>query len=99
MHARELVAGRADVKGAVDDLVALRMNLTAAGRSDGELPDAMTYLREREIDLPTGATLHLVRTVHEGDVTPQAPMCNDGEFATPVNCRRINGRFVCDWVC
>ena len=89
---------RADVKSALDELVAQRMVLTEGGVGDAELPNAVDHLREQGIDVPQGANVRILRTIHDGEARALAPMCN-GERARPVNCRWIGKHYVCDWVC
>lgn len=94
----ESFLNRPEVKSALDDLVAQRLKLTADGRGDEELPDAIDYLRAQGIALPTGTGIRLLRTMQESDVKPLGPMCN-GERARPVNCQWIGKHYVCEWVC
>jgi hypothetical protein len=89
---------RPDVKRELDELVRLRMELTKQGRDEAELPGAAGHLRDRGIEIPDGADVRLLRTVHDSDVQPLAPMCN-GVHAVPVNCEWIGGRYVCEWAC
>jgi hypothetical protein len=89
---------RPDVKVALDELVAFRMTLTEEGTAEAELPNARAHLRDRGIDVPEGSSVRIVRSVHETNIHPEAPMCN-GDRARPVNCHWIGRQWVCDWVC
>jgi hypothetical protein len=95
----EAFLSRPDVKRALDDLVDRRLGMTEEGHDDAQLPEPAGFLREQGIEIPDGTKLRLVRTVHESDVQPLSPLCDDGQRATPVNCRWIGKHFVCDWVC
>lgn len=87
-----------EVKSALSDLAAERLEYTAEGRDHEQLPGAAEYLRGQGIMLPAGGAVRLLRTVHENDVKPLSPMCN-GERARPVNCRWIGKDYVCEWAC
>jgi hypothetical protein len=89
---------RSDVRSALDDVVERRLQMTEEGRDDSELPSAEDHLRHQGIEIPEGSSPRLIRTQHESEMEPLAPMCN-GVHAIPVNCRWIHKHYVCDWVC
>jgi hypothetical protein len=63
------------------------------------VPDLAEFLREKGIDPPASATLKVSHTVHEENVQPAGPICDDGVRAIPSDCQWINGSMHCVWVC
>jgi hypothetical protein len=92
---------------AIDELEAAAFAAREKGESEDSLPDSMAFLRERDLNPPEGGTIQIVLSVEEDGVTPQSlenqplrPTCPDGNGeCVPKNCKRINGDWVCSWVC
>jgi hypothetical protein len=89
---------RADVAAALKEHAGVCFE-QIEGEEEPSIPDLAEFLRDKGIEPPPSATLRVSHTVHEADVQPQGPICEDGTRAIPTDCQWVKGSMHCVWVC